>query len=303
MYRQNGINYLSLLSAVLLQMSILKACFRERWCLAWRDRQKEVVMTTSIGSVLRSSGIANIERALSARSARPRAKVWKNSIAVGHEQRVKAYMPIRNARQMREMIEAAKLYERQTLAERRTTTPRIRNGAIGQAGIQIIEFMARIIDYSSGALFPSLHTIVQGTGLSKNCVVQSLARLKEARILDWFRRYEPIPEDEVDGAGPRVRQATNAYRFLFPAFLARIFAARRRRGIAADTAPACEQYRQIEAARDMDRMMDQLPLWELPREQRNKRELADSLSSLARALGMSERESSSREDNPRRYFI
>ncbi|WP_210434054.1 hypothetical protein [Diaphorobacter sp. LR2014-1] len=47
-------------------------------------------MTTSIGSVLRSSGIANIERALSARSARPRAKVWKNSIAVGHEQRVKA---------------------------------------------------------------------------------------------------------------------------------------------------------------------------------------------------------------------
>src|SRR3546814_3972569 len=86
---------------------------------------------------------------------------------------------------MREMIEAAKLYERQTLAERRTATPRVRNGAIGQAGIQIIEFLARVIDYGTGALFPSLHTITEGTGLSKNCVVQALARLKAARILDW----------------------------------------------------------------------------------------------------------------------
>src|SRR3546814_1014330 len=85
---------------------------------------------------------------------------------------------------MREMIEAAKLYERQTLAERRTATPRVRNGAIGQAGIQIIEFLARVIDYGTGALFPSLHTITEGTGLSKNCVVQALARLKVARILD-----------------------------------------------------------------------------------------------------------------------
>src|SRR3546814_7091273 len=93
------------------------------------------------------------------------------SIAVGHEKRAKAYTPIRNARQMREMIEAAKLYERQTLAQRRTTTPRIRNGAIGQAGIQIIEFLARVIDYSTGALFPSLHTIMEGTGLSKNCEI------------------------------------------------------------------------------------------------------------------------------------
>ncbi|MGC5075409.1 hypothetical protein, partial [Escherichia coli] len=72
----------------------------------------------------------------------------------------------------------------------------------------------------------------------------------------------------------------NAYRFLFPAFLSKIFAARRRRGVAADPAPACEQYRQIEAARDMEHMRDQLPLWELTREERDKRELADILASL-----------------------
>lgn len=167
-------------------------------------------MTTSIGAVLRSTGLATIDRALLARAEKPRVKVWAGSIAVGHEKRAKAYTPIRNARQMREMIEAAKLYERQTLAQRRTTTPRIRNGAIGQAGIQIIEFLARVIDYSTGALFPSLHTIMEGTGLSKNCVVQALSRLKEARIIDWFRRYEPVPDHEAQGAGPRIKQATNA---------------------------------------------------------------------------------------------
>src|SRR3546814_8433206 len=71
--------------------------------------------------------------------------------------------------------------------------------------------------YSTGALFPSLHTIMDGTGLSKNCVVQALSRLKDARIIDWFRRYEPVPDHEAQGAGPRIKQATNAYRFLFPA--------------------------------------------------------------------------------------
>jgi len=104
-------------------------------------------MTTSIGAVLRSTGLATIDRALLARAEKPRVKVWAGSIAVGHEKRAKAYTPIRNARQMREMIEAAKLYERQTLAQRRTTTPRIRNGAIGQAGIQI----TRELSTGSGA--------------------------------------------------------------------------------------------------------------------------------------------------------
>src|SRR3546814_14459562 len=68
--------------------------------------------------------------------------------------------------------------------------------------------------YSTGALFPSLHTIMDGTGLSKNCVVQALSRLKDARIIDWFRRYEPVPDHEAQGAGPRIKQATHAYRFL-----------------------------------------------------------------------------------------
>src|SRR3546814_17724097 len=97
---------------------------------------------------------------------------------------------------------------------------------------------------STGALFPSLHTITEGTGLSKNCVVQALARLKAARILDWFRRYETVPDAEAAGAGPRVKQATNADRFLFPAFLAKILPARRPRGRAAASTPHCEQYRQ-----------------------------------------------------------
>src|SRR3546814_8037353 len=73
---------------------------------------REVHMSGSIGAVLRSTGLVTINRAIEARANRPRAKIWSGSIAVGHEKRVNAYIPIRNARQMREMIEAAKLYER-----------------------------------------------------------------------------------------------------------------------------------------------------------------------------------------------
>src|SRR3546814_18534984 len=133
-------------------------------------------MTTSIGAVLRSTGLAKIDRALLARAEKPRVKVWAGSIAVGHEKRAKAYTPIRNARQMREMIEAAKLYERQTLAQRRPTTPRIRNGSIGQAGIQIIEFLARVSDYCTGALFPSLPTLMEiGRALCRERWCQSVS--------------------------------------------------------------------------------------------------------------------------------
>src|SRR3546814_2603484 len=63
-----------------------------------------------------------------------------------------------------------------------------------------------------------------------------------------------------------------------------------------DLAPACEQYRQIEAARDMERMRDQLPLWELTREERDKRELADILASLGEAIEAKERETSARSE-------
>ena len=40
-------------------------------------------MTTSIGAVLRSTGLATIDRALLARAEKPRVKVWAGSIAVG----------------------------------------------------------------------------------------------------------------------------------------------------------------------------------------------------------------------------
>src|SRR3546814_10973296 len=100
-----------------------KACFRERWRLASRDRRREVRMTTSIGAVLRSTGLAKIDRALLARADNPRVKVWAGRIAVGHAQRANAYTPISHARQLHELIQAAKLYTLQTTATRRTNPP------------------------------------------------------------------------------------------------------------------------------------------------------------------------------------
>lgn len=251
-------------------------------------------MTISIGAVLRSTGLATIDRALQARADRPRVKVWAGSIAVGQEQRVKAYTPIRSKSQINRMLTAVEFYEMETLAARRSVSPRARNGAVGQNGLRVLKYLTRVINYRTGALFPSLETIVARTLLSKSAVVDGLARLKESGILDWFRRYKPVPEHEAEGPGPRVKQATNAYRFLFPAFLAEILKAHRSKAVPSDASPACEQYRRVEVARELDRMMDQLPLWELPPEQRSKRELAAVLASLGAAIEAKERESLAR---------
>src|SRR3546814_20287804 len=102
-------------------------------------------MTTSIGAVLRSTGLATIDRALLARAEKPRVQVWAGSIAVGHEKRATAYTPIRHARQMREMIEAAKPYDRQTHAQRPPTPPHNRTRSIGQPGTQIHEILGRAL--------------------------------------------------------------------------------------------------------------------------------------------------------------
>ena len=52
----------------------------------------------------------------------------------------------------------------------------------------------------------------------------------------------------------------------------------------------------------MERMRDKLPLWELTREERDKRELADILASLGEAIEAKERESFASEDTRRRYL-
>ena len=85
-----------------------------------------------------------------------------------------------------------------------------RNGALGHIGLEVLRELYRIVDFKTGRLEPAIATICERIRRSRTAVVAAMARLKEHGFLDWVRRSEPV---DNPGAGPQVRQITNAYGF------------------------------------------------------------------------------------------
>lgn len=116
-----------------------------------------------------------------------------------------------------------------------------RNGPLGHIAIQVLELMMRLVDWRDGELDPAIDTIARKIRRARSAVIRALKRLKDEGFLDWLRRSEPI--EDVDGAGPRVRQISNAYRITAPAAWAKRIAQRvaqwrlRRRPRASSGAP------------------------------------------------------------------
>ncbi len=105
------------------------------------------------------------------------------------------------------LMRAAELYDR---AGKR---PGERNGALGHVALEVLRALLRRIDYRSGRLDPALTTIMADIARSKGAVVRALAALRDHGFLAWIRRFVPV---EAEGAGPRVRQVSNAYRLGIP---------------------------------------------------------------------------------------
>jgi DNA-binding transcriptional MocR family regulator len=83
-------------------------------------------------------------------------------------------------------------------------------GALGLSGVLVLEtLLYDFVDLMSGRLEPAIDTIAAKAKLARGTVVRALARLRAHGFLDWLRRTEPI--EDADGAGPQVRQVTNAY--------------------------------------------------------------------------------------------
>lgn len=104
----------------------------------------------------------------------------------------------------RALVTAAKRYDDST------KNAGDRSGAIGLTGIKVLETLLTFVDNMSGRLEPAIDTIAAKAKLARGTVVRALARLKEARFLDWLRRTEAL---DTKGAGPQVQQVTNAYWF------------------------------------------------------------------------------------------
>jgi hypothetical protein len=104
-------------------------------------------------------------------------------------------------------LKAAEHYDRQgKLAGKR-------NGPLGHVALEVLRELYRLVDFKSGRLDPAIATVCDRVRRSRAAVVAALTRLKEHGFLTWVRRTEPV---ENKGAGPQIRQITNAYGFALP---------------------------------------------------------------------------------------
>ena len=182
-------------------------------------------------------------------------------------------------RQMGPAMVAAEGYDRQH------KQPGKRNGPLGHVGLEVLRALYRIVCHRSGRLEPSIDYLMGKLRRSRDAIVRALKALKDHGFLDWIRRTEPI--FEAVGAGPRIRQVSNAYRLCIPAF-ARVIV-ERIIGPAPVPADAVQHFEQRRAEQAM--MVAQLPLREAVGFSVSNEALAAALARLADALEENERES------------
>lgn len=175
--------------------------------------------------------------------------------------------------------------------DRRTKVAGKRNGALGHVGLEVLRELYRIVDFKSGRLEPAIATICERIRRSRGAVVAAMARLKEHGFLKWIRRTEPL---DNDGAGPQVRQITNAYGFGLPERAA----AWVKRKLGKGPPPDCELDRRARDAEETEAMVATLPLDEQARFLAGDGELGDALARLGRMVGRSANPPSSQNPGP-----
>ena len=206
-----------------------------------------------------------------------RNRVRRDSIPKGRCE-ARLWRPV-SKRQMGPVMIAAEGYNRQH------KQPGKRNGPLGHVGLEVLRAMYRIVCHRSGRLEPSIDYLMGKLRRSRDAIVRALKALKDHGFLDWIRRTESI--SEAEGAGPRIRQISNAYRLCIPAF-ARVIVERiiGPAPLPADVVQHLEQ-RHTEQAE----MVAQLPLREAVGFGVRNEALAAALARLADSLDENERES------------
>jgi hypothetical protein len=237
----------------------------------------------SIGEVI--NGLAAAKRA---RTFQP---VRRNSYYAGDRRATGLWRRLgSNNREARRLIaarmKAAEFYDRQNKEDGK------RNGPLGHIGLEVLRELYRIVDFKTGRLEPAIATICERICRSRAAVVAAMARLKEHGFLDWVRRSETI---DNPGAGPQVRQITNAYGFGLPAAAA----AWMKRILGNGPAPDCEIARKEADAAEVEAMLDTVDC-----EQQaafvvgTEGDFAQAMASLARAVERRNSASSPSGQNP-----
>ncbi|KAB0564648.1 helix-turn-helix domain-containing protein [Brucella pituitosa] len=106
------------------------------------------------------------------------------------------------------ILKAAEIYNEAGLQEKGE-----RSGPLGSVALDVLRLFVNLIDFRTGRLEPSITTIMDRLGRSRDTIVRALKNLRAHGFIDWLRRYEPTGNE---GRGPQVQQASNAYRLSLP---------------------------------------------------------------------------------------
>lgn len=112
-----------------------------------------------------------------------------------------------NRRHTRAIVLAARRYERTTKKFGK------RNGALGSVALEIIDYLANLIDLKTGRLEPSIGHIMRRLRRSRDAVVRALKALRDHGFIEWRRRYI---ECKTPTRAPQRKQTSNAYRLQLP---------------------------------------------------------------------------------------
>jgi DNA-binding transcriptional ArsR family regulator len=121
-------------------------------------------------------------------------------------------------RTARAALDAGRQLKRAARSEGRALTAVERSLAALTAGaVRIYEEICTLARLNRGRVFPSYDHLARATSLGRATVARALESLEAAGFLVRQRRFRRV---EAEGAGPRYKQTSNAYRAVSPARIA-----------------------------------------------------------------------------------
>jgi hypothetical protein len=153
----------------------------------------------------RGSGQVALALAFPPPAARCPTPVRRHSHIRGSEARI--WRPT-TRKDVQAILKAAEIYNEAGLHEKGE-----RSGPLGSVALDVLRLFVNLIDFRTGRLDPSITTIMDRLGRSRDTIVRALKNLRAHGFIDWLRRYEPTGNE---GRGPQVQQTSNAYRLSLP---------------------------------------------------------------------------------------
>ena len=187
------------------------------------------------------------------------------------------------------VLKAAEIYNEAGLHEKGE-----RSGPLGSVALDVLRLFVNLIDFRTGRLEPSITTIMDRLGRSRDTIVRALKNLRAHGFIDWLRRYEPTGNE---GRGPQVQQASNAYRLSLPE------KARQFLGRFSKAPPLPDDHSAAQEARaaEVDAYKKALPLDELALSEAGDTALGRALAALGKAI--QKRESDNQTESPSDLYL